>query len=156
MSDQTQTSSVLPLLLPFASSAFGAFCGAGAAFWLGRRKQKMDEQDRQHSALLATQYALVSQWLIIDNLRSALEPVRNDPLRFTKLQNIIRIAGEIYVPFKDITFIIDSDAPNLLQEVHVVEQGFLATISVLDNCNKARAELLSKHPPDNLYADWRR
>lgn len=62
----------------------------------------------------------------------------------------MRVTGEIYVPFKDITFIIDSDEPKLLQQIHIAEQGFLATISALDKCNEVRAGLLAKYPPENF------
>lgn len=66
--------------LPFATSLFGAFFGALGAYLVGRSKEKRDENDRRHTALLATQYALYSQWSVIEDMRkNFLDPVRKDP-----------------------------------------------------------------------------
>jgi hypothetical protein len=71
--------------LPFATSLFGAFFGALGAYFVGRFKEKRDENNRRHTALLATQYALFSQWNIVEDIRkNFLEPFRKDPQKYSK------------------------------------------------------------------------
>ena len=56
--------------LPFATSLFGAFFGALGAYFVGRFKERRDENNRRHTALLATQYALYSQWSVVEDTAS--------------------------------------------------------------------------------------
>jgi hypothetical protein len=142
MIDKPQTTSGITLFLPFASSAFGAFFGAVSAFWLGRVKQKRDELNRRHTALLATQYALLSQWTILETMRVRhLEPRRKEPLRHLKLDNYVVEKTHLCVPFSELTFIINSDEPNLLQDIHLAEAGYVAAMGMFDIHNKRGEEL---------------
>src|SRR6266566_1404717 len=134
--------------LPFATSLFGAFFGALGAYWVGRFKEKRDDDKRRHTALLNTQYALFSQWSTLENIRKTfLEPFRNDPQRLQKQKHFLRMMGELKVPFDELTFVIDSEEPNLLQEVHLAEKAFLGSIDLLERVNRLRVELQSKYQP---------
>jgi hypothetical protein len=134
--------------LPFATSLFGAFFGALGAYLVGRFKEKRDVENRRHTALLATQYALYSQWSIIEDIRkNFLEPLRNDPQRHLKQLEYMRVVGELHVPFDELTFIIDSKEPNLLQEIHIAEKRFTSSTDLLKKLNQKRIEIQDKYPP---------
>ena len=137
--------------LPFATSLFGAFFGALGAYLVGRFKDKRDEDNRRHTALLATQYALFSQWNVIEDMRkNLLEPSRKDPERHFKMLQYFRVVGELNVPFEELTFIIDSKDPNLLQEIHIAEKRFKSSTDLLNKLNEKRLEIQDKYPPKNF------
>ena len=132
-------------------SLFGAFFGALGAYFVGRFKEKRDENNRRHTALLATQYALFSQWNIVEDIRkNFLDSFRKDPERHFKQLQYFRVVGELSVPFEDLTFIIDSKTPNLLQEIHIAEKRFTSSIEVLNKLNQKRLEIQDKYPPKTL------
>jgi len=138
--------------LPFATSLCGAFFGALGAYWVGRFKEKRDEDKRQHSALLATQYSLHSQWSILDNIRKCLlEPVRNDPQRHMKQKQFLHTLGNLPVPFQELAFILDTETPNLLQDIHIAERRFLISLEYLERLNKLRIELTTKYAPEHFH-----
>jgi|ERR1035437_1441072 hypothetical protein len=137
--------------LPFATSLFGAFFGALGAYLVGRFKEKRDENKRRHTALLATQYALFSQWNVVEDMRkNFLEPFRKDPQRHLKQLQYLRVVGELNVPFEELTFIIDSKEPNLLQEIHIAEKRFTSSTDLLNELNQKRLEIQDKYPPKNF------
>jgi hypothetical protein len=137
--------------LPFATSLFGAFFGAFGAYLVGRFKEQRDEIKRRHTALLTTQYALFSQWNIIEDIRiNLLEPFRKDPERYFKMLQYFRVVGELSVPFEELTFIIESKEPNLLQEIHIAEKRFTASTEMLNKLNQKRLEIQDKYPPKNF------
>ena len=151
MDNQPETSTALKYVVPFVTAAFGAFFGALSAFWLGSVKQKRDESNRRHTALLAAQYALFSQWNIVEDIRrNLLEPSRKDPNRHLNLRVFIRAQAPLTVPFKELTFIIDSDEPNLLQEIHLAEQGYIGAIDTLERWNAIRGDFYSKYQPETI------
>lgn len=153
MIHRMQPPSNLPYFLPFASSAFGAFCGATAAFWLGRVKQIHDECNERHSVLLATQNALFNQWNTLESIRrDTLEPHRQDQLRHVNLPLSLHAMTHLSVPFDELAFIIDSDEPNLLQQIHLAEQSYLSAKNVLERYNELRKEFDSKYPPSDVDA----
>ena len=137
--------------LPFATSLFGAFFGALGAYLVGRFKEKRDENNRRHTALLATQYALFSQWNVIEDMhKNLLEPLRKDPERYFKQLQYFRVVGELSVPFEELTFIINSNEPNLLQEIHIAEKRFSSSTDLLNKLNQKRLEIQDKYPPKNF------
>ena len=70
----------------FSSAAAGALLGSLSAFAFGVFQQRRDRTDKRHSAVLAAQYALMSQWTITERIRNEhLEPFRADAQRFAKL-----------------------------------------------------------------------
>jgi hypothetical protein len=148
---QPEPSPLLTYLVPFAAAAFGAFFGALSAFWLGIMKQKRDESNRRHNALLATQYAFSSKWNILEGIRrNLLEPYRNDPDRHLKLWVFACSTASLTIPFKNLTFIIDSDETNLLQEIHLAEQGHILALDALEKRNTELEKFNSKDPPDRF------
>lgn len=151
MSDAISATIELKDYFTFASALFGAFFGALGAYCVGRFKEKRDENGRRHTALLATQYALYSQWGIIEDMRkSFLEPIRKDPQRHPKQKCFFRITGHLNVPFDDLTLIIDADDPNLLREIHIAERRFLSSTDLLDRVNTLRLELQKRYPPSDF------
>jgi hypothetical protein len=148
---QPEPSPLLTYLVPFAAAAFGAFFGALSAFWLGIVKQKRDESNRRRTTLLATQYALISQWNILEGIRrNVLEPDRKNPDRHLHIQVSICSKAPLTVPFKELTFMIDSDEPGLLQEIHLAEQGHILALDALENRNTELATFNRKYPPNTI------
>jgi hypothetical protein len=114
----------------FGSAAAGALLGSLSAFYLGIRKQKNDKKENDHASLLRAHYALISQWNIIEGIRKdLLEPMRDDPNRFLKFPVYYAFAQPVRVPFSEISFIAQSDNPNLLQEIHISEQKFDSVVN---------------------------
>ena len=66
------------------------------------------------------------------------------------LRIFIRPQAPQTTPFKELTFIIDSDEPNLLQEIHVAEQSYLSAVEALDRANMIRAEFQTKYQPQTI------
>jgi hypothetical protein len=132
------------LFIPFAS----ALAGASAAFGLGLVKQWRDKKDERHTALLETQYALYSQFAVLDGIRkSLLEPLRNDPRRYQTFQVFFLGKAHLPVPLKDLTFLIDSDEPNLLQEIHLAETACTGVLDILKRLNEAKELILKEAKP---------
>jgi hypothetical protein len=132
------------LFSAFGSAAAGALLGSLSAFYLGILQQKKDRRERQHSALIRAQYALMSQWNILEGIRrSLLEPQRNEPDRFVKMPVFFAYGRHASVPFDEIAFIALTDEPNLLQEIHVAEQSFETCIEALRLKNQKTEEFYS-------------
>jgi len=148
---QPETSTALTYIVPFATGAFGAFFGALSAFWLGSVKQKRDESNRRHSALLAAQYALGSQMELVDRIKQQmLEPNRNDPNRHLKFKILLHNLTPLTVPFEELTFILDSDEPDILHKIHLTEQGYQSVKEFLEEHNRIRLEIFRKYKPEAI------
>jgi hypothetical protein len=116
---------LLPYLSAIFAAAFGAFFGSLCAFYLGRVQQRSDRREKRHAALIAAQYALMSQWNIVEAIRvQHLEDLHNDPSRFTKLKLYWFPMSPSLVPFADLTFVLETKDPNILQEIHLAEQSY--------------------------------
>jgi len=128
---------LLPHLSGFFAAAFGACFGSLSAFYLGRVQQRSDRREKRHAALIATQYALMSQWNIIEAIRAQhLEDLRNDPIRFTKLRLYWFPMAPSFVPFAELTFVLETKEPNLLHEIHLAEQNYRACSQALQIRNQ--------------------
>lgn len=129
---------------------FGAFFGALGAYYVGRFKERRDEEKRQHTALLTTQYALYSQWSVVGDIhKTFLAPLKKDANRHLKQKIFYRVGGEVKVSFDELTFITTSEQPNLLQEIHIAEKRFLSSVEMLDRLNGLKVEM-QKHKPANF------
>ena len=123
---------LLPHLSAIFAGAFGAFFGSLSAFYLGRVQQRIDRREKRHAALIAAQYALMSQWNIIEGVRvRQLEKFRDDPTRFAKLKLYRFKATPTFVPFSELTFVLETNDPNVLQDVHIAEQSYHACVDAL-------------------------
>ena len=132
----------------FGSAAAGALVGSLSTYLLGRHQQKQDEDNRRHGALINTQFALFSQWKVVDGIKTNhLEPVRNETNRFTKLRATLFIKAPLAVPLSELAFIANSNNPNLIQEISDAEQDYLKSMLALDLFNRFRAEFEKNHPP---------
>ncbi len=93
----------------------------------------MDRVEKRHAALIAAQYALMSQWNVIEGVRvQQLEKLRIDPNRFAKLKLYRFRATPTFVPFAELTFVLETKDPNLLQDIHLAEQSYHACVDVLE------------------------
>ncbi len=141
-------SAISQYVVAFGSAAAGALVGSLSTYILGRRQQKQDEENRRHGALINAQFALFSQWKVVDGIKTNhLEPVGNETNRFTKLRATIFIKSPLSVPLSELAFIANSNNPNLIQEIADAEEGYLKSLLALDLFNQFRAEFERNHPP---------
>ena len=128
------------MLTAFGSAGAGALLGSVTAFGFGIYHQHLERRERQQSALLRAQYALMSQWNILEDMRRGfLEPNREDPNRFL-MRPYHSFGRAVSVPFDDIAFIVRSNEPDLLQQIHIAEQGFETVTEVLRIRNQKMEE----------------
>lgn len=128
---------LLPHLSAIFAGAFGAFFGSLSAFYLGRFQQRADRREKRHAALIATQYALMTQWNIVEGVRiDHLERVRDEPGRFAKLPLFYSNASPTFVPFDDLIFVLETKDPNILHEVHLAQQSFQSCVEALQLKNR--------------------
>ncbi len=128
---------MFPHLSAIFAAAFGAFFGSLSAFYLGRVQQRSDRREKRHAALIAAQYALMSQWNTVEAIRvQHLEDLRNDPIRFTKLKLYWFPMVPTFVPIADLTFLLETEDPNLLHEIHLAEQNYRACVQALQMRNQ--------------------
>jgi hypothetical protein len=128
---------LLPHLSAVFAAAFGAFFGSLSAFYLGRVQQRSDRREKRHAALIAAQYALISQWNIVEAIRvQHLEDLRGDTSRFTKLKLYWFPISPTFVPFTDLTFVLETKDPNILHEIHLAEQNYRACVDALQLRNQ--------------------
>jgi hypothetical protein len=87
--------------------------------------------------LIAAQYALISQWNIVEAIGvQHLEQFRADPNRFVKLGLFHLNVSPEFVPFSDLTFVLETKNPNLLHEIHIAQQSYQACIDALSLWNQ--------------------
>ncbi len=128
---------LLPHMSAIFAAAFGAFFGSLSAFYLGRVQQRSDRREKRHAALIAAQYALISQWNIVEAIRvQHLEDLRGDTSRFTKLKLYWFPISPTFVPFTDLTFVLETKDPNILHEIHLAEQNYRACVDALQLRNQ--------------------
>ena len=141
-------SNVSTYIIAFGSAAAGALIGSLATYILGCRQQETTETNRRHGALINTQFALFSQWKLVDGIRgNLLDPVRNDPNRFGKIRPAKFIRAQLSVPLSELAFIANSETPNLIQEISDAEYAYLKTMLVLELFNEYHSQLTNAYPP---------
>ena len=128
---------VMPHISAVFAAAFGAFFGSLSAFYLGRVQQRSDRREERHAALIAAQYALMSQWNIVEAIRvQHLEDLRGDTSRFTKLKLYWFPISPTFVPLADLTFVLETKDPNILHEIHLAEQSYRGCAEALQLRNR--------------------
>jgi hypothetical protein len=128
---------LLPHVSAIFAAAFGAFFGSLCAFHLGRMQQRADRREKRHAALIAAQYALMSQWNILEGIRvQHLERFRSHPNRFVKLGLFHATGSPTRVSFADLTFVLETDDPNVLQMIHIAEQAYDFSVQALNLRNE--------------------
>lgn len=131
-------------LLPFVTTLLGVSVGA----WLSRKKDKMDSVNKKYSALLATQYVLSNQMTTVEDLnKNLLQPLRDNTNRHFLLRYYFRASGDLRIPLDQLTFILETKAPDLLQEIHIAEKYFVRCIELLDKMNECRTKIQEKYMP---------
>jgi len=140
------TQTTIDLASSFGSAAAGALLGSLSAFYLGFIQQKAERRRQQHAGLIRAQYALMSQWNILEGIRrNFLEPHRDIEARFIQMPVFYSFGRHASVPFDDISFIALSDEPNLIQEIHIAEQAYESCIEAL-RLKNTRTEEFYKSP----------
>jgi hypothetical protein len=91
----------------FISALVGAFCGAGAAFFLESRRRGREKRERQHEALLRAQSALLAQ----ANSLGWFEAQYPEDNRFDNLKTIILGFTNQVVDFDGLGFLGASSRP---------------------------------------------
>ncbi len=138
----------------FGSAAAGALLGSLSAFYLGIRQQRKDKRDKEHAAMLQTQYALMSQWNVLEGIRrNLLEADREAPDRFLKLPVYYSFGRAAMVPFPEIGYVAATNEPNLLQEIHIAEQAFETAIEALRVRNEKTEEFYNSPDVEILEFD---
>jgi hypothetical protein len=138
---------LLPHLSAIFAGAFGAFFGSLSAFYLGRVQQRADRREKRHGALIAAQYALITQWNTVEGIGvDHLERVRNDLDRFAKLPLFYFNVSPSLVPLEDLTFVLETKDPNLLHEIHLAQQSFHTCVEALK---------LKNHEVEKFYTNPR-
>ena len=128
---------VLPHISAMFAAVFGAFFGSLSAFYLGRMQQRSDRREKRHAALITAQYALISQWNTVEAIRvQHLEEHRSDASRFTKLKLYWFPVSPVFVPFADLTFVLETRDPNILHEIHLAEQSYRGCVEALQMRNR--------------------
>ena len=128
------------------AAVFGAFFGSMSAFLLGVLQQRRQRRDEHHEALLGAQYAMQSQWNVLQGIREQmLERMRADPQRHTKLPVFEMTGSRTVVPFDKLIFVAKEDDPDLLQQLRIAESCYTSAISSLSNRN-ARCEQFHRSP----------
>jgi hypothetical protein len=128
------------------AAVFGAFFGSLSAFYLGVLQQRRQRREERHEALLAAQYAMQSQWNVLEGIRrQLLEKMRSDPLRHTKLPIFEMADTATEVPFPKLIFLARNYDPNLLQELRIAESAYHSSITALSSRN-LRCEQFHKSP----------
>ena len=104
----------------FISALVGAFCGAGAAFFLESRRRGREKRERQHEALLRAQSALLAQ----GNSLGWFEAQYPEDNRFDNLKTIILGFTNKFVDFDGLGFLGASSRPQLIIELDVANASF--------------------------------
>ena len=135
-------------IIAFGSAAAGALVGSLATYLLGMRQQRQDEDNRRHGALINTQFALFSQWKVVDGIKTNhLDSARNESNRFGKVRATHFIKAPLSVPLSELAFIANSNNPNLIQEISDAEQEYLKSMLVLDLFNRYHEDFTKTHRP---------
>ena len=130
---------ILNTITALFASAFGALAGSLSAYLLTVIKQKKEEDSQRHSSLLTAQFALISQWTEVMNIKKQLlDTHKDDDNRHLKMIYYMNFGTPLLIDFNSIAFITNSDEPDLLQQVHIAQQKYHAVVGVLDELNQVR------------------
>lgn len=133
---------------------FGALGGSLSAYYLARYQQRFDKREKEHSALLSAQFALMSQWNILEGFRNqVLEKYRETPERHLKMRRALSSLSPHRVVYSEITCIAESANPNLLQEIHLAEQYYDSCVNALLLRNEAYNNFLYKSGGESIDFD---
>jgi hypothetical protein len=122
----------------------GAIFGACIAYFSDWLKEWRKRRNEQHGAIVRTQLALIGQFNTIRNLqKQCLDPLRDDPARVQKLIHFEMQDANLRVPYDSIAFLLSTDNPTLVLEIHAAEQAYLSALEGLRARNQAFNKLHS-------------
>lgn len=120
------------------ASMFSAFFGATCAMSFQRWKEKQKRIEDEHGAIVRCQMVLVGQLNTISNLKEQyLDPLRNDPNREKKLINFRMSDAGLRVAYDSLSFLLTTENPTLLMDVHSAEQSYISAMECLQWKNEA-------------------
>jgi hypothetical protein len=143
----SNTALTLKDLLPFVTTLLGVSTGAWLAYIASSIKDKKDTANKQYSALLATQYVLIAQMTTVEDLnKNLLQPERDNPKRHFILPYYFRSSGDLRIPLDQLTFILETEDRDLLQEIHIAEKHYLRCLELLEKLNALKTKIQDREP----------
>jgi hypothetical protein len=131
----------------------GALFGALSAFYLGRWQQVRDRRDSRHDAMLAAQFAIITQRNVLANIsRQFLAPLRDDPKRHLDLPLYTPGGTPTFAPMEKLVFLAKSKAANLLMEIRVAEDSFRSAMDLLQARNEIKYRI--DHAPGTVVHEF--
>ena len=127
------------IVIPLLSAAIGTFVGAFVAFQLERRDRERRERSRRIERGRQAQLALVSQLVLLLNIREKiLEEHRDDPDAWKNMSPSPFFPDPMTVDFPSLGFLLRPEAGTLVHNLVVAQFNFSQAIDAL----RYRTELL--------------
>jgi hypothetical protein len=131
----------------FVGIIFGA-CIAYFSDWLKESRRKRNDQ---HAAIMCAQLALISQFNTIENLdEQHLARFRQDQQRERKLISFDMHDTNLRVDYHAVSFLLTTNNPTLVLDVHAAEQSYLSVMDALKLRNDAFAKLHTNSQVQNF------
>ncbi len=120
------------MLLRTALTLCATLVGALVAFQLQNSRENRKETKRRISALNLALFTLIRQINALANFIEDLEPLKNDVSRCFKVQPWQSNKYEdIKFNFEELSFILDSDNPNILHYLLIEQERFEQTLKTI-------------------------
>lgn len=113
-------------LAEFLVAGFGALFGASAAYWFERWKDRQEEANTHHAAVLRAQMLLICNVNSLAGLkRDFLDRYRDLPNRERQMALFYQMMNTETVDVGSLSFFLDGSDPNLLLEVHLASKSYM-------------------------------
>ena len=118
------------------AAMFGAFVGAGAAFWLQIGRERKLRDDAQYAAIIEAQHSLLFMWRILASLQfTYLNPQRINPIRHRMLPLYWVTESDISVDLASITFLFRPEMREVVSLCFFAQRGFLSAVEAVKERN---------------------
>lgn len=115
---------------------FATFLGAYFAFKLNKIKSKNEEDTKRYTACLKAQFSFYQYYQTIFNIKSQfLDTFENDPQREMKLKHISFCDNFIELDTNNLSFILTTKKPELLNKIINAYQNCIAAIDSVKERN---------------------
>lgn len=110
----------------FVLAGFGAFFGALAAYWFERWKDRQEDADANHAAVLRAQMILICNVNSLAGLkRDFLDHYRDMPDRERQMALFYQMMNTDAVDVGSLSFFLDGSDPNLLLDLHLASKSYM-------------------------------
>lgn len=133
----------MPAFDDFVTGASGAFLGALAAYLFERWKDRRDQTDIRHSAVLRAQMALIFHESSLENMRRELEQYRGLPQRETRIPYVWHTPDSFSIDVDSLSFFLDGHAPDLLMAIYLADKGYHNATGAIGDRNDVLRDLQS-------------